>query len=288
VPTPDGRTLDVYRAGSARDEVLLFHDGTPGAGIVSNQFLATVGEHDLQFVAFSRAGYGGSTRRPGRSVADVADDVGTVLDHIGATQCYEIGFSGGGPHCLATAALMPERVKAGAVVGSVAPFGAVGLEYLAGMGAENIEEFGAALAGSETLQAFLDGWLPSFVTVSGEQIADALGDLVPPVDRAALTGDFAESVAADIRQGLSGGIWGWHDDDLAFVRPWGFDLTTLRVPFALWQGEEDRMVPFAHGAWLAHHVPGVRAHLLPDHGHLSLAVASLGWILDDLLSSTSH
>jgi pimeloyl-ACP methyl ester carboxylesterase len=284
IQTPDGRTLDVYTDGPSDGQVLLFHDGTPGAGLQSAAFVRTLAEHDLRYVSFSRPGYGGSSRRPGRTVADVVDDVIAVLDHVGASQCYSLGWSGGGPHTLACAALLPDRVIAVAVVGSVAPYGADGLDFLAGMGEENVEEFGAALEGPEALEAFQQAWLPSLGSVTGSDVAAALGDLVPPVDRAALDGELSETIAASIRQGLSEGVWGWHDDDLAFTRPWGFDLSGIRVPVSLWQGEQDRMVPFAHGVWLAAHLPGVRAHLLPEHGHLSLAVASVGTILDELVS----
>ena len=93
----------------------------------------------------------------------------------------------------------------------------------------------------------LEAQWPTLREVAPEDIADALGDLVPPVDRAALTGDLAESMADDLHVALSEGIWGWHDDDLAFTRPWGFELDAIRVPLSIWQGEQDRMVPFAHG-----------------------------------------
>lgn len=217
-------------------------------------------------------------------MSDVVDDAATVLDHVGASRCYTMGWSGGGPHTLACAALLPGRVIAASVVASIAPYGADGLDYCDGMGQENIDEFGAAIAGSAPLRAFQEAWAPALASVTGAEIADALGDLVPPVDRAALIGDLADSMAADTRQALSQGSWGWHDDDLTFVRPWGFDLAEIRVPTSLWQGGRDRMVPFNHGIWLADRVPGIRAHLLPDHGHLSLAVASIGVILDELVS----
>jgi pimeloyl-ACP methyl ester carboxylesterase len=288
IETADGRSLDVYVSGPEDGDVLLVHDGTPGAGIIAPTLVATAGSRHLRVVSFSRPGYGASTRRPGRSVADVAEDATAVLDHVGASRCYTIGFSGGGPHTLACAALLPDRVRAATVVASVAPPDAAGLDFLAGMGRENVEEFGAAAAGTDALQRFLGAWLTSLGMVTGEEVADALGDLVPPVDRAALNGEYADSLAADIRQALRNGFWGWHDDDLAFTRQWGFDLDQVRVPLTLWQGAEDRMVPFAHGQWLADHVPGIRANLLPDHGHLSLAVASDAVILDDLIASATR
>ena len=284
IRTADGRRLDVYVAGPDDGDVLLFHHGTPGAGTPFDQLVAQSAERGLRYVSFSRPGYGASTRRPARSVSDVVDDAITVLDHLNARRCYTMGWSGGGPHTLACAALLPDRVIAATVVASIAPYGAEGLDYMAGMGRENIDEFGLALEGTAALEPFLQAWMPSLSLVTGEQIADALGDLVPPVDRAALTGDLASSMAADTRQALTNGPWGWHDDDLAFTRAWGFDVADIHVPISLWQGELDRMVPFNHGVWLADRIPGVRPHLLPEHGHLSLAVASMGIILDELVS----
>ena len=113
----------------------------------------------------------------------------------------------------------------------------------------------------------------------------AFGDLVSAVDVAALTGDFAAYVAASFRQALANGIWGWLDDDLAFTRPWGFDLASINVPVVVWQGGQDRMVPFAHGQWLAAHLPSARAMLLPAEGHLSIAVDKFGEIIGELVAS---
>jgi pimeloyl-ACP methyl ester carboxylesterase len=284
IATPDGRSLDVFIAGPKDGAVLLFHHGSPGVGVPSAKLVAAAGERGFRYVAITRPGYAGSTRRPGRRVADVADDAAAVLDHLGAEWCYTMGWSGGGPHTLACAALLPDRIRAAIAIASVAPYPADGLDWTAGMGHENVDEFGAALAGSESLRAFQEPRAPSLGEVTADEVADSLGDLIPPVDRAALTGELAEEIAEDLRRALATGIWGWHDDDLAFTRPWGFDVDDIRVPLAIWQGEEDRMVPFAHGQWLAARIPGVRAHLLPDHGHLSLAVSSLPAILDDLRS----
>lgn len=285
LPTPDGRSLDLYLAGPADGEVLLFHTGTPSAPIPYAPAVRQMAERGLRYVAFSRAGYGSSSRRPGRSVADVVDDVVTVLDHVGAAQAVTIGWSGGGPHALACAALLPDRIRVAATIGGVAPYPAEGLDYLAGMGAENIEEFEAALEGSAALLRFKERNWPIFRAVTGDQVAQAVGDLIDEVDRGSLTGEFAEWTAAMFREGLRESYWGWFDDDMAFVHPWGFELDAIRVPVHIWQGRHDRMVPYAHGEWLADHVPTAVPHLFDDHGHLSLAVDSLGWILDELVAS---
>ena len=285
--TPDGRRLDVYVAGPPDGDVLLFHTGTPTAPIPFAPAVRTMAERGLRYVAFSRPGYGSSTRLPGRSVADVVADARTVLDHVGASSAVTIGWSGGGPHALACAALLSDRIRAAALIAGVAPYPADGLDYLAGMGAENVEEFTAALEGHDALVAFKERNWPIFRSVSGPEVAEALGDLIDEVDRGALTGAFAEWTAATFREALRESYWGWFDDDMAFVKPWGFSLESIEMPVHVWQGRHDRMVPYGHGEWLAAHVPTAVPHLLEEHGHLSLAVDSLGLIIDELTSARS-
>ena len=140
------------------------------------------------------------------------------------------------------------------------------------------------MEGPAALQAHLEREAASFANVTGEHIADALRGLIDEVDRGAVTGELAEYLAATFRDAVRTGIWGWFDDDLAFARGWGFDLGAIGVPVTIWQGAHDRMVPFDHGRWLASHVAGVHAELLPDEGHLSLAITRLGDIVDRLLA----
>jgi pimeloyl-ACP methyl ester carboxylesterase len=154
------------------------------------------------------------------------------------------------------------------------------------MGPENVAEFEACLAGEGPLTTFLEAEAEGLRQVTGHQVAAALGELLPDVDKAALTDGFADVLAESFRRALAGGIGGWRDDDLAFSRPWGFDLAEMTVPVSVWQGAQDRMVPFAHGEWLATHIPAARAHLYDDEGHVSL-VAAMPRILDDLLDLAS-
>jgi pimeloyl-ACP methyl ester carboxylesterase len=281
----DGRSLDVAVSGPDGGTPLVVHHGTPGDKTQYPPFAEAVAARGLRYVGASRPGYGGSSRQPGRAVADCAADTAAVLDHLGARHCYTLGASGGGPHALACAALLPDRVLACGTVAGVAPYGAEGLDFLEGMGRENHEEFGAALAGPDRLQAYLEDQARTLAQVTGEQIAGALGDLVSAVDAAALTGEFAAYLAESVHGAVAGGIWGWFDDDMAFTRPWGFGLDDIAVPVAVWQGGQDRMVPFAHGRWLAARLPGATARLLPEEGHLSIAVAKFGEVVDGLLAS---
>jgi pimeloyl-ACP methyl ester carboxylesterase len=275
--------LEVLRHGPPDGRVLVFHVGTPNAPDAFPLLTRALDERGWQLVAYARPGYAGSPRREGRSVADAATDVAAILDELGLERFVTLGWSGGGPHALACAALLPDRCEAAASLAGVAPFDAEGLDFLAGMGPENVEEFGAAARSPEQLRGFMERFAEGLSAVTGEEVAASLGDLVDDVDRAALTGELADALARMLRRALSTGTDGWYDDDLAFVKPWGFDLAQITVPVSIWQGAHDRMVPFAHGEWLAAHVPGARVHLYDDEGHISLA-AQLPRILDDLSS----
>ncbi|GAA2603978.1 alpha/beta fold hydrolase [Paractinoplanes durhamensis] len=266
VVLPDGRTLEYLVEGPAEGLPLVLHHGTPAAAVRYGP-LAVPG---IRLVLISRPGYGTSTEDPGRSVASAAADTAAVLDAAGIAEFVTAGWSGGGPHALACAALLPGRCLAVATMAGVAPSEAEGLDWLDGMGSENVEEFGAAAAGRAKLEAFLNHAAETMGEVKGSEVIEAFGDLIADVDKQALVGGFADYLAQSFRHALSGGIAGWRDDDLAFTKPWGFELATIEPPVSIWQGDQDRMVPFGHGQWLAEHLPDPEVHLLPGEGHLSL------------------
>ena len=279
-----GRRIEIERSGpDGADAVVFFQTGTPSAGIMFEPMVAAGAARGVRHVAYSRPGYARSDRRPGRTVADCAADVAAIADQLGIDRFYTVGWSGGGPHALACAALLGERVIAAATLAGVAPRDAEGLDWLAGMGEENIQEFGAAESGQ--LISFLDHMAADYTHVSAAQIHQAFGDLVSPVDVASMTGEFAQYLSDAVKLAVSRGIWGWFDDDLAFIHDWGFSLSAIDRPVTIWQGGQDRMVPFEHGRWLADHVAGAKAQLLPDEGHLSLTVGAYGRVLDDLLAT---
>jgi pimeloyl-ACP methyl ester carboxylesterase len=284
VRAADRRELEVLRHGPASAFPLVFQFGTPNAPAEFAALFDAVDARGWQLVAYARPGYAGSSRHEGRSVADAAGDVATILDAFELGRFVTVGWSGGGPHALACAALLPDRCAAAASLAGVAPYDAAGLDFLAGMGAENVDEFSRAAGSRADLEAMLESWGAGLSAVTGDHVAAMLGDLVDDVDRGALTGELADTMARMIRAALSSGIAGWLDDDLAFVKPWGFDLGAIAVPVSIWQGGHDRMVPFSHGEWLAANIPGARAHLYDDEGHISL-VQQLPRILEDLSGS---
>jgi pimeloyl-ACP methyl ester carboxylesterase len=285
VSTGDGRRLEVTITGPEPGRVVVVHTGTPSDG---RQFLEAVQagvERGLRQVSYARPGYADSDRHEGRSVADCVADVEVIADSLGIERFHVMGASGGGPHALACAALLPDRVISAATVAGAAPHDGPGLDWTAGMGAENIEEIGLAEQGAASLQPWLEDQAEEFVGASTEDVLRIFGDLVSEVDRAVLTGDYVEHVLASMRGSVGNGVWGWLDDDLAMVRSWDFDLNAIEVPVTIWHGAQDRFVPMAHGEWLAEHVPGARPRLLATEGHLSLSLAHRGDILDDLVAS---
>jgi pimeloyl-ACP methyl ester carboxylesterase len=283
VPLPDGRVLHAFESGVPDGVPVLVHHGTPSSGQQARTWVEDATPKGIRLLSYDRAGYGGSTRREGRRVVDVADDIAALLDHLGIDRFLTWGVSGGGPHVLACAAMLPDRVIAAVSVAAAAPYDADGLDFLAGMGQDNLDEFGAALAGEHELRPMLEKLTIEMQESTPDGLREVLDSLLPSVDKAALTGERAQFLHASTTYGLSNGVDGWIDDDLAFVTPWGFDVRSISVPFRLMQGEQDLMVPFAHGTWLAERIPGVEAVLPPAEGHLSLS-GRFGEVHDWLLA----
>ena len=282
VDLPDGRQLEVRTAGPDDGEVMLFHHGTPGAGLPFAPLVKAAAAKGLRTVMYSRPGYGTSTPQPGRKVIDAASDAARVVEAVGATTFRAIGWSGGGPHVLACAAALPDRCLATVSIAGVAPYPADGIDWLAGMAAENVEEFSLALQGADALTPFLEAFASTMAAIQPADLVTSLGGLLSEVDKAQVTGDFAEWMSEMFRIGVAHGMAGQRDDDLAFMSDWGFDLRDVRS-VSIWQGAQDRMVPYAHGIWLADHISGARRRLFADEGHLSVWLGSLDRILDDLL-----
>jgi pimeloyl-ACP methyl ester carboxylesterase len=275
----DGRELAVAVSGPPGGVPLLYHHGTPGCLLQPALSREECARRGLRYLTYSRAGAQGSSRNPGRTVADVATDMEDVLDALDVERCLVAGKSGGGPHALATAALLPDRVAAVISIAGCRPYGD---GFLEGMGEDNIEEFELALQGEDALRPFVLKHRDALKDADAPALVRDLATLLPEIDRQVLTSD----VGADAVAGMIGGVQvpdAWIDDDLAFTRDWGFDLGAMSVPTYVWQGSEDKMVPFHHGEWLAAHLPGAVAHLEQGEGHFSIAVGALGRMLDEAI-----
>jgi len=265
----DGRNFEYEDNGVKSDQAILFLHGTPGADKTWSQWLPQV--TDCLAIAASRAGYGKSDRHKGRTVADDLADQQALLDHFHIEEFVSIGWSGGGPHSLNMT--RDPRSKGAITLAGVGEWGHADLDFLADMGPENEEEFGEALKGEAAIAAWMSKNAPSLKTITGPDLISALGGLIGEADKAALTPVRAEDAAKSFRHALVDSFDGWADDDLAFVQKFGFDLGAINKPVLVWQGDDDFMVPKAHGEWLAKHIPAAKLNFVPGHGHISLTTA---------------
>jgi pimeloyl-ACP methyl ester carboxylesterase len=274
VVTADGRTVAFATWGEPDGFPILTLHGTPGCRLERWPREGLYRELGVYVVTHDRAGYARSDRRRGRCVADEVDDVLLLADELGFERFAVTGGSGGGPHALACAALIPpERlIRATCAVG-VVPFGPQGLEkdaWLAGMDAKNVEEFGWALAGEEVLARELEELMAKVASEIEDDPAAVLGGFeLSESDRAALARpELMQVIRESVREQALGGVAGWVDDDLAHVSPWGFELEQIAVQVLVRYGVSDVLVPAAHGAWLAAHVPGCVVKIDGTAGHL--------------------
>lgn len=283
ITLPDGRELDVVEAGKENGPAVIVHNGTPQAAGFFKEHIEDAIEKGLRLISYGRPGYGGSTRQLGRKVASAAYDTADLATALGIERFATWGISGGGPHALACSALLGDRVVAAACLAGVAPYNAEGLDFMAGMGEDNVEEFSAALEGEGQLKPFLEEQKTAILSSTPEELAAHMSTLLSEADKAVFTGFFGEQLAHLFQGALRSGISGWFDDDLAFTKDWGFSLSDIRVPLQIWQGEQDLMVPYSHGEWLSKHIPQAESHLNQVDGHLTLYLNRIpevhAWIL---------
>ena len=269
-----GRDVAYADWGDPRGFPVVVLHGTPGSRLGRWSDPAALAATGIRQIGINRPGYGGSTRLPGRTVADAVPDVLVVADALGLGRFTVSGASGGGPFALAVAALAPERVVRCRVTSSVAPIGIPG--FFNGMDPHNITEWELVLAGQGLPEVTrrVDLMRERVVANPSTIFADFA---LPATDRTAL----AEQAAFEVRrESLLEALttpFGWYDDDLAFTQPWGSYLTSITAPVEVRYGRRDVLVPPSHGDWLARAIPHAEVTSWPDHGHLGDDL-----ILDDL------
>lgn len=274
--TSDGRTIAYLERGDLDAPAIIAHHGTPGSRLSRHYDDAVyVG---LRVICYDRPGYGGSDRNAGRDVASAAADVAAVADQLGLERFPVMGASGGGPHALACAALLPDRVTRAAIFVGAAPSDDPEFDFLEGMTDLNVQEFTAALAGEDALRAELRPYYEMLVD-DPEQLLVTLEAELPEADRERLAeprtrAEMTRSLVEAVAQGTDG----WVDDGLAFARAWGFGLDQVAAETRLWQGELDVLVPRAHGEYLARKIPGASFELLPGLGHMLMSHFRDAWL----------
>ena len=262
----DGRALDYITNDSENSSAILFHHGTPGECTGWQTWFDEI--NGVKAIAASRPGYGLSDRNKGRTVARDLDDLSELLEFLKVESFVSVGWSGGGPHAINMT--RHSLCKGAITLAGVGEWGNSDLNFLDGMGPENHDEFGAALAGEVQIEDWMKRNSPGMKNISGPDLVAAFGGLIGDSDKKALTADVADVYAASFRRALSVSYYGWLDDDLAFVQKFGFDLAKVNKPILVWQGDDDFMVPKSHSEWLAKHIPTAKLNFVPGHGHISL------------------
>ena len=278
---PDGRTLAVAEWGDRDGVPVIALHGTPGSRIVYWRDPTIYARFGMRRITFDRPGYGESTRLAGRSIADVVPDVAAIADALGIDRFAITGGSGGGPHALACAALLPDRVTRCLAASSPAPWEAEGFDHFEGMNAGNVEEFSAAVIGEAAHRPIAEREAATALERLRSGRADWLGDSyeMSEADRIAMARNFA-GASDQMETALAPGVDGWVDDMLATVRPWGFELDAIRCPVRIEYGRTDALVPAANGDWLVANIPGATA-AITDDGHMAgdeEVEASFSWL----------
>lgn len=263
----DGRSLRVHDAGSPERFAVIWHHGSPQTGAPLEPLISAAAERGIRLLSYARPSYGGSSPQRGRTVGHAASDVHQLADALGLARFAVMGASGGGPHALACAALLPDRVSATACLASLAPSDANGLDFLAGMAADG-ESLKAAFRGREAREKF---------------------ELTATFDPASFNADDYLALATtwnalekDVQASAEWGMQGLIDDDLAFANAWGFAVTDIATPVLVVQGGDDRVVPAAHGRWLARSIHDSELWLREGVGHISVlneCAVALDWLV---------
>ncbi|MGZ0712778.1 alpha/beta fold hydrolase (plasmid) [Coraliomargarita sp. W4R53] len=267
----DGRILHAYDvAVPAPTLTLMWHHGSPQTGAPLAPVIRAAAERSIRVISFARPSYGGSSPLPGRSVASVATDAAAVADALGVDTFATMGASGGGPHALACAALLGERVTGVVTFAGIAPRFEAG-DWMAGMASP--QGLQSATLGREARAKF-------------EETAEFDPAQFIAADYAALESTWS-SLGEDVGKSHAFGMDGLVDDDVAFAKPWGFDPAVITAPVLVVQGELDRVIPPSHGLWLANRVPNAELWSRPGGGHISVLdeiESTLDWLASPSIS----
>jgi pimeloyl-ACP methyl ester carboxylesterase len=281
VNVADGRRLAVSVVGDPLGEPVFYLHGTPGSRVGPRPENRELEDLHVCLITFDRPGYGRSDRWKSRTVVDVASDVEAIADSLGVEKFAVLGRSGGGPHALACAAKLPDRVTRAAALVSLAPWRAAGLDWFGGMADSNVDAYTTAASDPETLSMRL---VEAAARIQADPAShvDVLTPEMPEADRRIVADKGVRALLArNFAEALRDSADGWIDDVLAFCSPWGFDVSQIKAEIYLWHGGKDVFSPVSHTRWLAARIPRVHVKYAPDRAHfgaLEVVPEVLAWL----------
>ena len=288
--TRGGRVLAYEESGDPHGKPVLLLHGTPGSRVGPRPRQARFYPQGVRLIAYDRPGFGESERCPGRAVADAAADVDDLADHLGIERFAVVGRSGGAPHALACAALLPERVTRVAALVACAPRDLMGERWYDGMAARNIEWYRVAEQGLAAYTAYVAAEMNRSRANPASIMPTTHADVPKPDRDAAAEYGIKLALMDTYSEALHYGIGGWIDDNIALVNPWGFDPARLRAPVLLWHGAEDMFSPVTHSKWLERAIPGAQLELAAGRAHLGaieVLPSLFPWLTEDLQGSAA-
>jgi len=281
VRLPDGRSVTVEWWGAPKGMPIFLLHGTPGSRSGPRPRTSVLYRLGVRLISYDRPGYGGSSRHPDRAVNDAADDVRVIADSLNLCEFGVVGRSGGGPHALACAARLADRVRCAAVLVGLAPSDAAGLDWFSGMAESNVREYTGADKDRAKVEARLIDTAARIQADPESLLHDLSPELAPPdhrvVNDVAIRRQLTETYAEAMR--VSAG--GWIDDVIALRRPWGFDLSMIKSPVLLWHGAEDVFAPVEHTHWLAKQIEGATVDVQSGTAHfgaVEILPSVLAWM----------
>jgi len=284
VKTGDDRRLSVEVTGDPGGSPVFLLHGTPGSRLGPRPRSLLLHRLGVRLISFDRPGYGGSDRLPGRRVADAAADVAAIADAFGLDQYAVVGRSGGGPHALACAALLPERVSRAAVLVSLAPREADGLDWFDGMTDSNVDAYAGPAGRLDRVIARLMETADSVRDDPASLLARLYAEMTDDDRRVVADAGIRLGLMRAYAEALRESPYGWIDDVKAFRTEWGFDPAAVSVPVLLWHGERDMFSPVSHSRWLGTRIPDAMVVVKSDAAHfdaLSVLPDVLQWLVTD-------
>ena len=283
--TSNGRTLAFAEWGDRDGFPVFTLHGTPGSRLLRHYDESKYAQVGARVITYDRPGYGGSDRSRGRGVVDCVADVAAIADTLGVERFAVTGGSGGGPHALAVAARLPDRVTRASCEVGIVPYPTPDFDWFKGMDPLNVKEFGWALGGEDVLVPELEREAAELLVRVAADPSKLLGDdwELSEADRTELARvEYHEIIRQGFSEAFRNGAWGWVDDDLCFSRNWGFELAEIRVPTRIVYGATDVLSPRQHGEWLGRNVPNAQVVIEDESGHLpdpAVITERFGWLV---------
>ena len=261
----DGRTLGYAQYGDPSGKPVFFFHGGAGSRLEQPADVCAIG---ARLICTDRPGHGLSDFQPDRKLLDWPDDVAQLADHLGINRFYVLGWSAGGPHALACAYHLPDRVLAGAVAAGLGPMNRPGAT--GGLGFTG-QAFILAAQYIPWLIGLFRRLARNTIWGDAKKAKQQLLSSIPDDDKKRmLQSGNLDMLFADVREGYRQGWQGVALDDIIIIQDWGFDIADIRCHIDIWHGEQDRNVPVFSSKYMHDRIPNSRAMFLPDEGHLFL------------------